>query len=129
MTDPTGNTTAYTYDYLHRLRSEQTSNGTESYLYDLAGNLIWKEDRLDRITRYDRDVLGRTWRERWKDSGGNTIRTITYERDNFGRLTGATDPSADYDYTFDALGRLTETIQTIAGLTPEVTFDQQFDAA
>ncbi len=74
VTDPADNVTNYTSDYLHRRRSEQTSFGTESYLYDLAGNLIWKMDRLDQITRYDFDKLGRVVQERWKNTAGTTIR-------------------------------------------------------
>jgi RHS repeat-associated protein len=132
VTDPVGNVTSYTSDYLHRRRSEQTSFGTESYLYDLAGNLIWKQDRLDQITRYDFDKLGRVVQERWKNTAGTTIRTMPFTYDNLGRLVGAADatssPAASYGFVYDALGRVTQATHAIGGLTSSVVVDQAFDA-
>ena len=39
------------------------------------------------------------------------------------------DASGQYQYSYDALGRATLIEQEIAGLTPMVSFAQQFDAA
>jgi len=132
VTDPAGNATSYTSDYLHRRRSEQTSFGTESYLYDLAGNLIWKKDRLDQITRYDFDKLARVVQERWKNAAGTTIRTMPFTYDNLGRLVGAADATsgaaAVYGYTYDALGRVTQATHAIGGMTASVVVDQAYDA-
>ena len=133
VTDPTDNVTSYTYDYLHRMRTEtitvSASPRVETYWYDLADRLISKRDRLDRVLRYDFDQLGRVYQERWKDSvGGTTVRTITYDFDDLGRLTQVADPSATYDYTYDNLSRVTQSVHDIAGLTPDVTFAQTFNA-
>ena len=133
ITDPANNATNYTSDYLHRRRSEQTSFGTESYLYDLAGNLIWKKDRLDQITRYDFDKLGRVVQERWKNAAGTTIRTMPFTFDNPGRLAGAADATsgaaAVYGYTYDAFGRVTQATHVPGGTTSSVGVDQAYDAS
>jgi RHS repeat-associated protein len=132
VTDPVGSATSYTSDYLHRRRSEQTSFGTESYLCDLAGNLIWKKDRLDQITRYDFDKLARVVQERWKNAAGTTIRTMPFTYDNLGRLVGAADATsgaaASYGFVYDALGRVTQATHALGGMTSSVVVDQAFDA-
>jgi RHS repeat-associated protein len=139
VTDPTNNLTSYTYDYLHRLKTESITIDsvprTKTYWYDAVGQMIKKEDRLGQITRYDFDNLGRVYQERWKTDTGTTVRTIGYQFDNLGRLTGvsevdgsSTSVGAAYGYTYDNLGRVTQTVHDIAGLTPDVTFDQTFNA-
>jgi len=57
---------------------------------------------------------------------GTVDRTISTIYNAASQLTQASDPSATIDYTLDNLGRATSIINTIAGLTPTVTFDQTF---
>ena len=140
VTDPTDNVTSYTYDYLGRLKTESITVDsvarTETYWYDLAGQMTKMEDRLGQATFYDYDLLGRVYQERWETSGGTPVRTIGYEFDDRGRLAGvsevdgsAVSVGADYGYTYDNLGRVTQAVHDIAGLTPDVTFAQTFNAA
>jgi RHS repeat-associated protein len=60
---------------------------------------------------------------------GTLNRTLTYAYDAASQLTSADDPAANYTYTYDNLGRVTSTTQTIAGLTPTVTYANTYDAA
>lgn len=41
----------------------------------------------------------------------------------------ASDPAASYTYAYNVVGRPTTITQNIAGLTPTVTFAQQYDAS
>ncbi len=55
-------------------------------------------------------------------------RTLSFSYDAASQLTQASDPSADYDYTYDNLGRLTAEVQDIAGLTPDIEFAHTWNA-
>ena len=57
---------------------------------------------------------------------GTVDRTITATYNAASQITQGSDPSATIDYTLDNLGRVTSIVNTIAGLTPTVTFDQTF---
>ncbi len=136
LTDPNNNTTSWTYDDANRATSETNQlNATRSDVYDKAGNLIQTTDRDGRVIQYDYDHRNRETAERWLNGFGQTIRTIAYVPNAAGELTSVTDHdasntplSADYSYTYDKMGRTTGLSQTIVGLTPTVTFGQQFDA-
>jgi YD repeat-containing protein len=56
-------------------------------------------------------------------------RTLTFTYDAADQLTAASDPAAAYSYVYDNLGRVTQQTQDLAGLTPNVIFNQAFDAA
>ncbi len=60
---------------------------------------------------------------------GTVSRTITTTYDAASQVTQVSDPSATIDTTRDGLGRATSIVNTIAGLTPAITFDQVFSAA
>jgi RHS repeat-associated protein len=59
---------------------------------------------------------------------GSVDRTISYEFDTASQLTGVDDPAAEYDYTYDNLGRLITEVQDIAGLTPDIELVQTWNA-
>jgi YD repeat-containing protein len=56
------------------------------------------------------------------------VRTLSYSYDNAGQLQEASDPAATYDYAYDNLGRVTSETQAIAGLSPAIGYQSQYDA-
>lgn len=60
---------------------------------------------------------------------GTLNRTLTYAYDAASQVTSASDSAATYTYNYDNLGRVTSTTQTIAGLTPTITYSQAFNAS
>ncbi len=142
ITDAEGNTTRYGYNELGWLTSEtiivDSVAYTETYEYDAVGQLVQTTDREGRVILYDYDNLGRVYQERWEEdlgSGLENVDTITYEYDDLGNLVSASEVDgssasvgADYDYTYDLLGRVTELVADLDGLTPDVAFDQTYDS-
>jgi RHS repeat-associated protein len=61
-------------------------------------------------------------------TNGTLTRTLSYAYDAASQLTSTSDPSADYDYTYDNLGRLTAEVQDIAGLTQNIEFAHSWNA-
>jgi RHS repeat-associated protein len=74
------------------------------------------------------DNLYRNTAEKWYD-GTTLVRTLSFTYDAASQLTAASDPAASLAYTYDQLGRVTAEAQTIAGLTPVITYQSQYDAA
>lgn len=108
LTDASGNTTSWTYDNLGRAISETNElSDTKSYVYDAANQLTKYTDRNGRVTEFGYDNLGRLTSELWK-SGSTTVRTLSYAYDALSRQTSASDPDAAYDFTYDAVGRVTQ---------------------
>ena len=53
VTDPVGNTTSYTYNYMGLVATETNEkNATRYYTYDALRRLVSKTDRNGRITTY-----------------------------------------------------------------------------
>ena len=99
-----GETTAYTYDELNRLKTvDYAGVGLETYTYDNAGNRLSKVLGTDSTT-YTYDSLNRL-----TQSTNNGVKS-TYTYDNNGNLTGLTKGSSNTIYTYDGLNRLTETV-------------------
>jgi len=92
-------------------------------------------DRRGWVRQFQYDNLGRNTAEIWYDSAAdadadqNRQNTLTFTYDAAGHALTAGDQFADYGYTYDALGRAALIEHEIAGLTPMVSFAQQFDAA
>jgi RHS repeat-associated protein len=127
LTDPEDNSTTWTYDHLNRLLTDTNElSDTRSFAYDAVGNLVKKTDRLGRVTEYVYDNLYRQTSEVWKD-GMSTVRTLSFTYDLAGQLLSASDPSADYDYEFDGLRRVTEMTSDLAGLADNVVFTNVYD--
>ncbi len=64
-------------------------------------------DRNGKRRTFGYDNAGRRTTEKWLDSGGNTIRTLTWTYDAAGQLTLEQDPDSKYAITYDTLGRVT----------------------
>lgn len=131
LTDPEGNTTTWVYDNLNRVIEETNElDDTRYFSYDANSNLVQKIDCDDRYTEYEYDALDRLIEERWLDETDDTtvIHTIDWVYDAASQLTDAGDSFAEYEYSYDGLGRATSIVADIAGLTPVVTLAQFFDA-
>lgn len=116
--DDVTSTTTYAYDDAGRLASEtyhyKSNSGTvTSYTYDDQGNLM-------QLQSYDETL-------------GVTYETLTYQRDDVGRLTGVSGSynydvdSAPVSYAYDGAGRLASATATLDGVTytAEVTYDER----
>ncbi|GAB6188118.1 RHS repeat-associated core domain-containing protein [Thermopirellula anaerolimosa] len=136
LTDPVGNTTTWTYDPLGRAVAETNELGdTRYFVYNAAGYLLRQLDRLGRVRQFQYDNLGRNTAEIWynnvadADADQNRVGTISFTYDGAGQMVSVSDWAAQYSYTYDNLGRITQIAHTITGLTPTVTFSQVYDAA
>ncbi|MCG8653512.1 MAG: hypothetical protein MI861_26985, partial [Pirellulales bacterium] len=128
LTDGSGNTTSYVYDDWNRVISETNQlNDTRSFEYDDQSNRTAVVDRNGRRTEFTYDSLDRLVNENWLD-GGSTIRTIHHTYDDAGRLASASDPDYNYSYSYDRLDRLTQTSNAGTPGLPLVTFDYSYDA-
>ncbi|NEC41250.1 putative T7SS-secreted protein [Streptomyces sp. SID8016] len=120
--NPQGLNWTYVYDPAGRLISETDfDNRTLSYTRDAAGRLTTRTNALGQTTRYERDELDRIVR---KDASGtvttfaydltgqlaeavNADATVTWLRDQYGRLKSETVNGRTLSYTYDELGRRT----------------------
>lgn len=140
--DPAGNITAYTYDpegrltavtdanshtfnlsydsFGHLVRTAFPSGLAESYSYDAVGNLTSRTDRKNQTINYSYDELNRLMQKKYPDA---TAVNYTYNNDS--RVTGVTDATGTYQFTFDALGRVTGT-STLHPFLPSRTITSSY---
>ena len=136
LTDAENNTTSWVYDSLGRAVEETNQLAdTRYFVYNAAGYLVRQVDRLGRVRQFQFDNLGRNTAEIWynnvtdADADQNRQRTFNFSYDAAGQMLSASDPDADYDFSYDDLGRPTQITQSLSGLVPMVTLTQQYDAA
>jgi RHS repeat-associated protein len=126
-------TTTWSYDLAGRVATETNTSplsDARSYKYDEFSRLVELTDRNERVTKYEYDKLDRLTFERWyaNASDPSPDHTITFDYDVAGQLEYVGDSFAEYDFDYDNLGRATGIIADLAGVTPDVTFTQAFDA-
>jgi YD repeat-containing protein len=79
---------------------------SESFAYDLAGNLASHTDRKSQVATFSYDALNRRTGATYVDA------TMTYSYDAAGRLTQATDLVGEtITNTYDTMDRLTSQAQ------------------
>jgi len=124
--DANSHTTSFTYDAFGRVTKTTFPSGyIETYGYDAVGNLLFKTDRKNQNITYTYDQLNRLTQKLYPDSTA-----VNYTYDNDSRLTQVTDPTGTYQFTFDNMGRLTNTTTTYAFLTGRnFTTSYSYDAA
>ncbi|MFL5893725.1 MAG: RHS repeat-associated core domain-containing protein [Thermoleophilaceae bacterium] len=99
--------TTYAYDGLERRTAETDALGkTEAYGYDAAGRLRAKTDRAGRTTTYTHDDAGELTGVAY---GGSVTPDVHYTYDGDGRRKTMADGTGTTSYTWDSLGRLTDT--------------------
>ena len=106
-------------------RTTFPSNLIETYIYDSLGNLISKTDRKNQTISYTYDALRRLTRKQYPDAT-----QTNYTFDAASRLTQVTDPTGTYQYTYDNMGRLTQTSTVYSFITGKTfTVGYAWDAA
>jgi RHS repeat-associated protein len=117
MTDASG-VTSYSYDQRDRLTSKATPQGTLTYTYDLAGNLLsMNSSNANGVSvSYEYDALNRL--EKVIDHRQSDAET-TYEYDNVGNLDSYLYPNGvRHQYVYNNLNRLTDlTVGKVASPT------------
>jgi RHS repeat-associated protein len=109
LTDPVSNRTTWAYDAADRLTTLTDPRGASTtFVYDANGELIDRTDRDGRRVTFAYDSGGRGINERWLDSSGGTVRTITYTYDADNELTNITDPDGTLAFTYGSGGFLTQ---------------------
>ena len=129
--DSTGESVSYTYDLGNNLLTQETNDGSETYIYtyayDQLNRLITREDEtlLGYKTLYEYDDASMRKRMHIQPAGGGTdLYDVTYSYDEANRLLSVTDvlatKTAGYEY-FD-IGALKTAINP-NGITAHRTLD------
>jgi RHS repeat-associated protein len=124
--DANHNTTSFTYDAFGRVTKTSFPSGhVEMYGYDADNNLTSKTDRKNQYITYAYDLMNRLTQKTYPDST-----SVNYAYDLDSRLTQVTDPTGTYNFTFDNMGRLTNTSTQYSFLTSRtLTTAYSYDAA
>jgi len=126
ITDAALHPTTFQYNADGRvIQSNFPSGWFEAYSYDLNGNLTSKTDRKSQIVNYGYDFLNRLSSKQYPDST-----SVAYTYDLANRLLQVSDPTGTYGFTYDNMGRLTQT-STAYPFIPGKTFTVKYayDAA
>ncbi|MFA0813730.1 RHS repeat-associated core domain-containing protein [Microbulbifer epialgicus] len=129
--DPRDNSTLYEYDLagnLTKLVSPDTSTSTRTY--DTAGNLTSSTDARGIVSNFTYDALNRLISINYPGSTSENA-TFTYDSTDggnkgAGRLTGYSNDAGTTALTYDALGRITQQEDKIAGL--DFTIGYRYDS-
>ena len=108
--------------YNHELTAKEVGDIYDStlrrtYAYDAAGNLTEKIDRDNRVTTYTYNAVNEQVQEDWLDGDGQSIHTTKTYYDAAGQVVGISDPDANYQYSYDALGRIIQARMAPGDLT------------
>jgi YD repeat-containing protein len=101
--------TRYAYNRFSQMTSmTDPLSQTESYTYDINGNLLEKTDRSGNVTTYAYDDLGRLTSSEadTPDGAGDASVSVTYTFAGLKRSDG--NASGTTLYTYDSLGRVTQ---------------------
>jgi RHS repeat-associated protein len=117
ITDALFRDTVYEYDENGRLKKTTFPSGLiETYAYDALGNLTSKTDRKNQAITYGYDELRRLKHKQYPDGTA-----VDYTYDLNSRLTQVVDSTGTYRFTYDNMGRLTQT-STAYTFIPSKTF-------
>jgi RHS repeat-associated protein len=121
ITDANNNTTSFTYDAYGRVtQTTFPSSLYEKYQYDADNNLTSKTDRKDQTIQYVYDALNRLIQKTYPDST-----TAEYTYDLVGKILSVNDPTGNYGFSYDNMGRLIGTTTTYSFL-PNTTFSNSY---
>jgi RHS repeat-associated protein len=104
-------------DGLGRLVSEtHPENGTTTYAWDDAGNLVLKTDARGVTTGTTHDVLGRPTLVQYSDATPSVSRAYDLGDYGIGRLHWVSNAHASSVYLYDKMGRVVQRYKSIGGL-------------
>ncbi|MGH8201638.1 MAG: RHS repeat-associated core domain-containing protein [Steroidobacteraceae bacterium] len=126
LTDPRSLTTSYGYDGFGDLTSQVSPDtGATSNTYDSTGNLATSTDARGAVSTYGYDALNRVISIAYSLSG-TTDQTLSFAydqgTDGIGHLTGASDANHSMSFSYDALGQMIGTSQTVGGVTRSISY-------
>ena len=153
LTDPDDNVTTWTYDGLGRVKTDSevvatgldgngnpiTTTATDTYHYDLDGNLIDSTDADGRVTDYAYNSQDQETGETWYASTASTTptETLSFAYDARGEMTSASDAAAatqnapaftsSYAYQYDDVGNVTGQVMQFTGVAPDVVLTAGYD--
>lgn len=129
VTQPDGSYTHFDYDAAHRLTDISDSAGNRlHYVLDNAGNRV-KEETFDsgNVLRRELSRIYNQLGQLQTQANASATPTADYTYDAAGQVDTVTDASGRVtDNDYDALGRLRQTIQDVAGIHAATQF--QYDA-
>ena len=126
VTDAEGHATLFVFSDLGLTMSEDSPDaGMTLYSYDEAANLASKTDANGITVNYIYDSLNRLTGIQYPDSAQNVSYTYDEGNNAKGRLSGMTDQSGAYTYTYDTDGNLVVEERIIEGMiyTTAYTYD------
>jgi len=113
MTTPEGKTISYSYDSLNRITSIIDIYGNSTtYTYDTLGRRINSVLPNKTVTSYNYDSVSNLINLVNKTQDGSAITSYTYQYDNAGNRLVKLEPNIKTSYTYDALYRLTQVLDT-----------------
>ena len=126
VTDANGHATSFTYDAFGRVtQTTFPSNYYETYGYDAANNLTSKTDRKGQTITYVYDALNRLAQKTYPDTT-----SVEYVYDLVGKVLQVNDPSGNYGFAYDNMGRLIGTTAQYSFLSGTTfTNSYTYDAA
>jgi len=136
VVDPRNLSTQYLLDGLgNQTALTSPDTGTATALYDAAGNVTHRTDARGVTTDFVYDPLNRLT-SATSNSTGASARVFQWTYDQagspygygVGRLTTAASPEASTKFGYDALGRVVQTVQNVAG-GAALTTGYGYDAA
>ncbi len=117
ITDPTSKTTEYQFDdFTHRAWTISPDTGSTSYTYDEAGNIAGQLDAAGGVITSTYDAVNRLTAVQFTDPSQNIAYTYDTGTNGTGRLTGRTDPTGTYTFSYDARGNLSQEQKTTSGI-------------
>jgi RHS repeat-associated protein len=105
--DANNQTYDFTYDPNGHMLTQSHAGSTETYEYDVVGNLKKRTDYSGRVTNYTHDNLNRLTKAEY--GYPTVISTSTFAYDNISRPISATNENGTVLFAFDSRNRLTST--------------------
>ncbi|MCB1120520.1 MAG: hypothetical protein KJT03_03145 [Verrucomicrobiae bacterium] len=114
VTDQNGRTSHYAYNAAGLLDEVTNSDETVSvsYMYDAAGRLAQKAFSSGARTVYERNGRGQITGQTTYDSSNTVLAGFSAEYNSVGLLSSYQTIQGNYDYRYDAVGRLVKMVHT-----------------
>lgn len=128
-----GDLYTFTLDRCGRVTHERTFSGTKRmFTHDKAGRTMQVLSGAYRLTRFERDPLGRIVKQTSQGGNPTVLAKPTEEAfayDELGVLVAARTPDADLVLERDALGRIVREHETVKATSLSASITSRYDAA